>query len=185
VSLFSGHSRLSEHTIDLSDTVQCQKQETPYFRSDEMKKGYLLGLIVYLTAWLSLPGADFFDIPHVAADTWETTITMYNLGDGTETITLKHWDQDGQMTGSVQYDVPAHGNTELLSSGFGYNGIARVECFEDVTIKVKLSYLFLKENTESLYEFFCKQKHASQQMVPPKPLSIPFRLVRCRLCQSQ
>jgi len=123
---------------------------------------------------MSVQGIDQFDIPHVAASSWKTTITIYNLGTTTETVTLIHWNATGVQTGSTQHDVPAHSNIELLSSGFGYDGIARIESPEDAAIRVKLSYLFLKDGAQSLCEFFLTQNDQSKKWFLPNPYQSHF-----------
>jgi len=130
--------------------------------------------IILLSGLLSAQGADQFDIPHVAASSWKTTITIYNLGTTTETITLIHWNSAGVQTGSTQHDVPAHSNIEILSSGFGYDGIARVESPEDASIRVKLSYLFLKDNAQSLCEFFLPKNELAKKWFLPNPFQPHF-----------
>ncbi|PIE02902.1 MAG: hypothetical protein CSA81_05220 [Acidobacteria bacterium] len=129
-----------------------------------------LMIITFLPLW----GLDQFDIPHVAADTWKTTLTVYNLGSNSESITVSHWDQDGVLTGSGVNSVPAHGSIELLSSSFGYNGIARVESSEDAAIRVKLSYLFLKDQSESLCEFFVQKNQQATKWFLPNPYQDHF-----------
>jgi len=129
---------------------------------------------IVVTSCFTLLGVDQFDIPHVAAATWKTTVTVYNLGDTSETITLIHWNQDGVETGSTQHDVPVHGNIELLSSDFGYDGIARVESSEDASIRVKLSYLFLKDNSQSLCEFFLLKNEQAKKWFLPNPFQSHF-----------
>lgn len=118
--------------------------------------------------------SDIFCIPHIAENTWDTSITVYNLGDSTEHFTLLHY-EGGIVNGTYDYDVNPKDSIKLSNEDFGFNGIAQIEAKDSSFIRVKLSYKYLENNSESLCEFFIKKNNRSQNWFLPNPIQSHFQ----------
>lgn len=131
-----------------------------------MKKILYFGIIYFLSFINVCIAGDFF-IPHIAENSWNTSITIINPTNYEQNFVLTKYNDSGTVELQLEKTCSPMNQLVLTNSDFGYFGTVKISTNFKKKILVKLTYQF--GDSHSLSEFFIDEDKYNAKWILPNP----------------
>lgn len=124
-------------------------------------------VLVYFLILLNYCIAGEFSVPHIAENSWKTTITIINPTNFNQNFKFTKYNDLGEIEKEFTKTCESMNQILLNNSDFGYYGTAKITTDFNNKVLVKLTYQF--EDSKSLSEFFIDESILNTKWVLPNP----------------
>lgn len=121
-------------------------------------------LFLFLTLTLPLHATNY-NIPHIADQNWNTSITILNTNNIDVRINLKKWESNFENAINLSFTISPNSKLVLNNSNFGYNGMCMIN--SESKLNVKLTYGFI--GSESVCQFYIDENKFSTDWLIANP----------------